>query len=63
MSFRKIFGPIQKITGDRVMLMFSAGAPINPESLLRMKICFNCEFTQGYGCTETAGCGIVPYSK
>lgn len=44
--------------GGRVTLMTTASAPLAAEVQDLLKVCFCCDFVEGYGMTETAG-GVV----
>lgn len=50
-----VFSKIRDVTGGRVRLMLSGGAPLHPETHEFIKICFGCDVLQGYGLTETTG--------
>jgi len=50
-----VFSKIRAVTGGRVRLMLSGGAPLHPDTHEFIKICFGCDVLQGYGLTETTG--------
>ncbi|KAH6560181.1 hypothetical protein BASA60_000380 [Batrachochytrium salamandrivorans] len=50
-----VFAKIRAKLGGRVRWMLSGAAPISPDVVDFMRICFMCEFTEGYGQTETTG--------
>jgi len=51
---RTIFRRIRKALGGKVRLMITGSAPIQPEVLEFMRVCFGCPVIEGYGQTETA---------
>ncbi|VDO99882.1 unnamed protein product [Soboliphyme baturini] len=59
---RLIFSHISNILGNRVRLILSGGAPLNPETQRFINICFCCPVGQGYGLTETCGAGTICHS-
>ena len=51
---KTIFKNIRAVLGGRVRLMITGSAPIQPEVLEFMRVCFGCPVIEGYGQTETA---------
>ncbi|TPP60537.1 Long-chain-fatty-acid--CoA ligase [Fasciola gigantica] len=54
------FRQIRKQIGDRVKVVVSGSAPLQPEVLNFLKAAFSCPVLEGYGSTETGG--LVCYS-
>ena len=50
-----VFSKIKGALGGNVRLMLSGAAPIAAEVIEFMRICFGCDFVEGYGQTETSG--------
>ena len=51
---RLVFEPIRERLGGRVRAMLSGSAPIAPEVMEFLRVCFSCEVYEGYGQTETS---------
>lgn len=51
---RLVFEPIREKLGGRVRAMLSGSAPISPEVMEFLRVCFSCEVYEGYGQTETS---------
>lgn len=51
---RYVFQPIRERLGGRVRAMLSGSAPIAPEVIEFLRVCFSCEVYEGYGQTETS---------
>lgn len=49
-----VFEPIRERLGGRVRAMLSGSAPISPEVMEFLRVCFSCEVYEGYGQTETS---------
>lgn len=49
-----VFKPIRNLLGGRVRAMLSGSAPIAPEVMEFLRVCFSCEVYEGYGQTETS---------
>ncbi|KAJ3261778.1 hypothetical protein HK103_004729 [Boothiomyces macroporosus] len=52
---RLVFRKIREKLGGRVKFMISAAAPISPEVMSFLRICFSAVLIEGYGQTETTG--------
>ncbi|KAJ3326027.1 hypothetical protein HDV06_002412 [Boothiomyces sp. JEL0866] len=52
---RLVFRKIREKLGGRVKFMISAAAPISPEVMSFLRICFSAQLIEGYGQTETTG--------
>ncbi|RKP27272.1 hypothetical protein SYNPS1DRAFT_12943 [Syncephalis pseudoplumigaleata] len=51
---RLVFGTVRSKLGGRVRLMISGSAPISPDVMDFLRICFSANVYEGYGQTETA---------
>ncbi len=51
---RFVFAEIREKFGGRLRAILSGSAPIAPEVMDFLRICFSCEVYEGYGSTETA---------
>lgn len=51
---RVVFEQIREKLGGRVRAMLSGSAPIAPEVMDFLRVCFGCEVYEGYGQTETS---------
>jgi len=49
-----IFSAFKAFLGGRVRLMITGSAPISPDVLDFLKVCFACPIAEGYGMTETS---------
>jgi len=58
-----VFSKIKAVLGGRVRMMLTGAAPIHPEVLCFLKICFCAKFYEVYGGTEVGGVGSAskPY--
>lgn len=54
-----VFRKVQAILGGKVKGMVSGSAPIRPEVIRLLRICFACDFREGYGQTENTGCCLI----
>lgn len=53
------FKQIRQSLGGRCKFVISGSAPISPEVLHFLRVCFGCHVLEGYGATETGGaCGV-----
>ena len=52
---RLVFEKVKQRLGGKVRLLLTASAPISKEVMTFLKVCFCCDFIEGYGMTETAG--------
>lgn len=52
---RLVFRKVKAVLGGRVRLICSGSAPIRPELLKLLRVCFCCKASEGYGQTENAG--------
>ncbi|CAG8537619.1 13126_t:CDS:2 [Ambispora gerdemannii] len=53
---RVVFTPIRARLGGRVRAMLSGSAPISPDVMDFLRICFSAEVYEGFGQTENAAC-------
>lgn len=51
---RLVFKQFRERLGGRVRAMLSGSAPISPEVMDFLRVCFSCEVYEGYGQTETS---------
>jgi len=51
---RVVFSKIRARLGGRIRAMLSGSAPISPEVMEFLRVCFSCEVYEGYGQTETS---------
>lgn len=56
---RIVFKKVQAILGGKVKSMVSGSAPIRPEVIRLLRVCFACDFREGYGQTENTGCCLM----
>ena len=56
-----IFNKFKTLFGGNLRLMISASAPIAPDVLVFLKICFSCDILEGYGMTETSGASTLMF--
>ena len=54
-----IFNKMKKLVGGQIKFMVCAGAPIDKTILEMLKVCFCCQIVEGYGQTESSGCGTL----
>lgn len=50
-----VFSKAKSILGGRVRIMITGSAPMLPEVMNFLKICFCCPIVEAYGLTETTG--------
>ncbi|KAI8325851.1 acetyl-CoA synthetase-like protein [Martensiomyces pterosporus] len=56
---RVIFAKIRAILGGRLEFVLTGSAPIDKNVLQFLRICFCCQVSEGWGQTESTGCGVV----
>ncbi len=56
-----VFNKVRQKLGGSLRLMISGGAPLAAETQLFMAVAFCCPVGQGWGCTETCGCGTITH--
>jgi len=56
---RLIFSKMREALGGRVKAIFSGGAPLPADLGKFLKVAFACPIIEGYGLTETCGCGFL----
>eukprot|EP00753_Platysulcus_tardus_P001516 PLAT11372.7.p1 GENE.PLAT11372.7~~PLAT11372.7.p1 ORF type:complete len:690 (-),score=389.79 PLAT11372.7:267-2336(-) len=54
-----IFNKIGALLGGRLRLILSGGAPLSAETQKFINVAIGCPVAQGYGLTETTGCGTL----
>lgn len=54
-----IFKKMKAMLGGNVRIMLTGSAPISPEVLDFLKICFCCPISEGYGMTETCAGSVL----
>lgn len=54
-----VFKKVQAILGGKVKAMVSGSAPIRPDVIRLLRVCFACDFREGYGQTENTGCCLI----
>lgn len=52
---RLVFRKVRAVLGGRIKACISGSAPLRPEVLKLLRVCFSCDFREGYGQTENAG--------
>ncbi|KAJ2717330.1 medium-chain fatty acid-CoA ligase faa2 [Coemansia spiralis] len=55
---RVIFGKIRALLGGNLEFVLTGSAPIAPEVLQFLRVCFCCQVTEGWGATETCSIGV-----
>jgi long-chain acyl-CoA synthetase len=54
-----LFSKVAAILGGKIRFMLSGSAPLSPDVLNFLRLCFSCPFVQGYGQTENAAGSVV----
>lgn len=57
-----IFNKFKAIFGGNLRIMMTGSAPINPDVMKFLKVCFSSEMIEGYGMTETSAASCTRIS-
>lgn len=57
-----VFDKFKNLMGGRVRLMLTGSAPLDPQTLERMRAFFCCWIVEGYGMTETMGASFLTWN-
>lgn len=58
---RVVFKKVKALLGGKVKAMVSGSAPIRPDVIRLLRVCFACDFREGYGQTENTGCCLLMF--
>jgi long-chain acyl-CoA synthetase len=58
---RVVFKKVKALLGGRVRSMVSGSAPIRPDVIRLLRVCFGVDFREGYGQTENTGCCLIMF--
>lgn len=56
---RVVFKKVRAVLGGRVKVCISGSAPLRPDVLRLLRVCFSADFREGYGQTENSGYCVV----
>ncbi|CDJ57684.1 long-chain fatty acid CoA ligase, putative, partial [Eimeria maxima] len=57
-----VFDKFKNLMGGRVRIMLTGSAPLDPQTLERMRAFFCCWIVEGYGMTETMGASFLTWN-
>lgn len=56
---RLVFKKVKALLGGNVKAIVSGSAPLRPDVLKLLRVCFGVDFREGYGSTENTGCCTI----